>query len=84
MVFRLSALEETPFLIVKVKNSHKVFIFHSIYEIFFFCEFLKKDFIYFEREGMSEVGVGYRREGEVGPTLSREPNSGLHPRTLRS
>ena len=46
-----------------------------------------KDFIYlFDREReRSQVGreAGREREEEAGSPLSREPNAGLNPRTLR-
>jgi len=39
----------------------------------------------FERERESELKQGERQaEGAAGSPLSREPNVGLHPRTLRS
>ena len=45
-----------------------------------------KDYIYFERESAHKQTRGAEEEGEgnAGSPLSREPNAGLHPRTLRS
>jgi len=52
--------------------------YHKIYSFFFF--FLS------ERERVREKEQGRRAEGEkeAGSPLSREPNSGLDHRTLRS
>ena len=48
--------------------------------------FFFKDFIYlYERERMSRGwGRGRERESQVDSPLSREPDVGLNPRTLRS
>ena len=52
-----------------------------VYLFFFF-----KDFIYlFDREKSQVDGeAGREREREAGSPLSREPDAGLDPRTLRS
>ena len=49
-------------------------------------DFLKKDFIYlFDREKPQvDREAGREREREAGSPLSREPDAGLDPRTLRS
>ena len=42
-------------------------------------------FYLFERESAcAQVGGGTETEGEAGSRLSREPNVGLDPRTLRA
>ena len=53
--------------------------------IYLFIYFLK-DFIYlFDRERSQVDGeAGREREREAGSLLSREPDAGLDPRTLRS
>ena len=45
-----------------------------------------EDFIYLFGRARSQVGreAGREREREVGSPLSREPDAGLDPRTLRS
>ena len=52
----------------------------KIYTRYFF-----KDFVYlFEKERENEQGGGTEGEGEADSSLSREPDTGLDPRTLRS
>ena len=59
-------------------SSEKLF---QVEHFFFF-----KDFIYlFDRErGEHKQGAGAKGEGEARSPLSREPDMGLDPRTLRS
>ena len=46
--------------------------------------FFKILFIYLTEKEREQSGGGAEAEGEAGSPLSREPNTGLHPRTLRS
>ena len=54
-------------------------------QAFFLIFIFKKDFIYlFEEREKTRVGGTAKREGKAGSPLSREPNAGLDPKTLRS
>ena len=47
---------------------------------FYFFNFISQDFMYLKEWGEGAEGEG---EGEAGSPLSKEPHTGLHPRTLR-
>ena len=60
--------------------------FLNMYKSFFLKKILKVFYWLFERESEYEWGGGGAKgegEREIDPLLSREPDAGLHPRTLR-